>query len=83
MSLFVSKYGSSLNAQRQLFTSKIHLATAFDGVASGFRNNSIKGLAPGLRLSGRITSHIIHKARTLLMGQAYLRRQTATQLSPG
>lgn len=59
MSLFVSTNVSSLNAQRQLFTSNIHLSTAFERLSSGFRINSAKDDAAGLQISDRITSQIM------------------------
>ncbi len=58
MSLFVSTNVSSLNAQRQLFTSNIQLDTAFERLSSGFRINSAKDDAAGLQISDRITSQI-------------------------
>ncbi len=59
MSLFVSTNVSSLNAQRQLITSNIHLSTAFERLSSGFRINSAKDDAAGLQISDRITSQIM------------------------
>lgn len=58
MSLYVSTNVSSLNAQRQLFTSNIELSTAFERLSSGFRINSAKDDAAGLQISNRITSQI-------------------------
>jgi len=58
MSLYVSTNVSSLNAQRQLFTSNLHLSTAFERLSSGFRINSAKDDA-GLQISDRITSQIM------------------------
>ena len=40
MSLFVNTNVSSLNAQRQLFTTGNNLSTAFERLSSGFRINS-------------------------------------------
>ena len=40
MSLFVNTNVSSLNAQRQLFTTGNNLNTAFERLSSGFRINS-------------------------------------------
>ena len=59
MSLYVSTNVSSLNAQRQLFTSNNHLSTAFERLSSGFRINSAKDDAAGLQISDRITSQIM------------------------
>ena len=59
MSLYVSTNVSSLNAQRQLFTSNLHLSTAFARLSSGFRINSAKDDAAGLQISDRITSQIM------------------------
>ena len=56
MSLYVSTNVSSLNAQRQLFTSNLQLSTAFERLSSGFRINSAKDDAAGLQISDRITS---------------------------
>ncbi|MDM7860161.1 flagellin [Alteromonas sp. ASW11-36] len=58
MSLFVSTNVSSLNAQRQLFTSNNQLNTAFERLSSGFRINSAKDDAAGLQISDRITTQI-------------------------
>ena len=59
MSLYVSTNVSSLNAQRQLFTSNNNLSTAFERLSSGFRINSAKDDAAGLQISDRITSQIM------------------------
>ena len=59
MSLYVSTNVSSLNAQRQLFTSNLQLSTAFERLSSGFRINSAKDDAAGLQISDRITSQIM------------------------
>lgn len=58
MGLFVSTNVSSLNAQRQLFTSNTGLTTAFERLSSGFRINSARDDAAGLQISDRITSQI-------------------------
>ena len=58
MTLFVSTNVSSLNAQRQLFTSNNQLNTAFQRLSSGFRINSAKDDAAGLQISDRITTQI-------------------------
>ena len=59
MSLYVSTNVSSLNSQRQLFTSGNHLSTAFERLSSGYRINSAKDDAAGLQISDRITSQIM------------------------
>jgi flagellin len=59
MSLYVSTNVSSLNAQRQLFTSNTHLSTSFERLSSGFRINSAKDDAAGLQISDRMTSQIM------------------------
>ena len=59
MSLYVSTNVSSLNAQRQLFTSNLQLSTAFERLSSGFRINSAKDDPAGLQISDRITSQIM------------------------
>ena len=58
MTLFVSTNVSSLNAQRQLFTSNNNLNTAFERLSSGFRINSAKDDAAGLQISDRMTTQI-------------------------
>jgi flagellin len=58
MTLFVNTNVSSLNAQRQLFTSNNELSTAFERLSSGFRINSAADDAAGLQISDRITSQI-------------------------
>ena len=58
MTLFVNTNVSSLNAQRQLFTSNNNLNTAFERLSSGFRINSAKDDAAGLQISDRMTSQI-------------------------
>ena len=59
MSLYVSTNVSSLNSQRQLFTSGNQLSTAFERLSSGYRINSAKDDAAGLQISDRITSQIM------------------------
>lgn len=59
MSLFVNTNVSSLNAQRQLFTSGNNLNTAFERLSSGFRINSAKDDAAGLQISNRMTSQVM------------------------
>ena len=51
MSLFVNTNVSSLNAQRQLFTTGNNLSTAFERLSSGFRINSASDDAAGLAIS--------------------------------
>ena len=58
MTLFVNTNVSSLNAQRQLFTSGNGLDTAFERLSSGFRINSAADDAAGLQISDRVTSQI-------------------------
>jgi flagellin len=58
MSLFVNTNVSSLNAQRQLFTTSNNLSTAFERLSSGFRINSAADDAAGLQISDRLTSQI-------------------------
>ena len=58
MTLFVSTNVSSLNAQRQLFTSNNNLNTAYERLSSGFRINSAKDDAAGLQISDRMTTQI-------------------------
>ena len=58
MSLFVNTNVSSLNAQRQLFTTGNNLSTAFERLSSGFRINSAADDAAGLQISDRLTSQI-------------------------
>lgn len=59
MSLFVNTNISSLNAQRQMFTSTSGLNTAFERLSSGFRINSAKDDAAGLQISDRMTTQIM------------------------
>jgi flagellin len=59
MSLFVSTNISSLNAQRQLFTSNGNLNVAYERLSSGFRINSAKDDAAGLQISNRLTTQIL------------------------
>ncbi|MBR9791050.1 MAG: flagellin FliC [Gammaproteobacteria bacterium] len=58
MSLYVNTNVSSLNAQRQLFTTGNELSTAFERLSSGFRINSAADDAAGLQISDRMTSQI-------------------------
>ncbi|KHT44503.1 flagellin [Alteromonas marina] len=58
MSLFVNTNVSSLNAQRQLFTTGNNLSTAFERLSSGFRINSAADDAAGLQITDRMTSQI-------------------------
>ena len=58
MSLFVNTNVSSLNAQRQLFTTGNNLNTAFARLSSGFRINSAADDAAGLQITDRMTSQI-------------------------
>ena len=58
MSLFVNTNVSSLNAQRQLFTTGNNLNTAFERLSSGFRINSAADDAAGLQITDRMTSQI-------------------------
>ncbi len=58
MSLFVNTNVSSLNAQRQLFTTGNNLSTAFERLSSGFRINSAADDAAGLQITDRMTSQV-------------------------
>jgi len=58
MSLFVNINVSSLNAQRQLFTTGNNLSTAFERLSSGFRINSAADDAAGLQITDRMTSQV-------------------------
>ena len=58
MSLFVNTNVSSLNAQRQLFTTGNNLSNAFERLSSGFRINSAADDAAGLQITDRMTSQI-------------------------
>ncbi|GMM71439.1 flagellin A [Alteromonas gracilis] len=58
MSLFVNTNVSSLNAQRQLFTTGNNLSTAFERLSSGYRINSAADDAAGLQITDRMTSQI-------------------------
>ena len=58
MSLFVNTNVSSLNAQRQLFTTGNNLSTAFERLSSGFRINSAADDAAGLKITDRMTSQV-------------------------
>ena len=59
MSLFVNTNVSSLNAQRQLFTTGNNLSTAFERLSSGLRINSAADDAAGLQISDRLQSQIL------------------------
>lgn len=58
MTLFVNTNVSSLNAQRQLFTTGNNLSTAFERLSSGFRINSAADDAAGLQITDRMTSQV-------------------------
>ena len=58
MSLFVNTNVSSLNAQRQLFTTGNNLSTACERLSSGYRINSAADDAAGLQITDRMTSQI-------------------------
>ena len=58
MSLFDNTNVSSLNAQRQLFTTGNNLSTAFERLSSGFRINSAADDAAGLQITDRMTSQV-------------------------
>ena len=58
MSLFVNTNVSSLNAQRQLFSTGNNLDTAFERLSSGFRINSAADDAAGLQITDRMTSQV-------------------------
>ena len=58
MSLFVNTNVSSLNAQRQLFTTGKHLEKNMQKLSSGFRINSAADDAAGLQITDRMTSQI-------------------------
>jgi len=58
MSLFVNTNVSSLNAQRQLFSTGNNLDTAFERLSSGFRINSAADHAAGLQITDRMTSQV-------------------------
>ena len=58
MSLFVNTNVSSLNAQRQLFTTGNNLSTAFERLSSGFRINSAADDAAGLQITDRMSSQV-------------------------
>lgn len=59
MGLYVNTNVSSLNAQRQLFSSSNGLSTSFERLSSGFRINSAADDAAGLQISDRMTSQIM------------------------
>jgi flagellin len=58
MGLFVNTNVSSLNAQRQLFSSGQALNTSFERLSSGFRINRAADDAAGLQISDRLTSQV-------------------------
>ncbi len=58
MGLFVNTNVSSLNAQRQLFSSGQALNTSFERLSSGFRINRAADDAAGLQISDRLTTQI-------------------------
>jgi flagellin len=58
MGLFVNTNVSSLNAQRQLFTSGQALNTSFERLSSGFRINRAADDAAGLQISDRLTTQV-------------------------
>jgi flagellin len=58
MGLFVNTNVSSLNAQRQLFTSGQSLNTSFERLSSGFRINRAADDAAGLQISDRLTTQV-------------------------
>lgn len=58
MGLFVNTNVSSLNAQRQLFTSGQALSTSFERLSSGFRINRAADDAAGLQISDRLTTQV-------------------------
>ena len=58
MGLFVNTNVSSLNAQRQLFSSGQALNSSFERLSSGFRINRAADDAAGLQISDRLTTQI-------------------------
>lgn len=58
MSLFVNTNVSSLNAQRQLYSSGQALNTSFERLSSGFRINRAADDAAGLQISDRLTTQV-------------------------
>ena len=58
MGLFVNTNVSSLNAQRQLFSSGQALNTSFERLSSGFRINRAADDAAGLQISDRLTTQV-------------------------
>ncbi|GAB3030400.1 flagellin N-terminal helical domain-containing protein [Bowmanella dokdonensis] len=58
MSLYVNTNVSSLNAQRQLFSTGNALSTSYERLSSGFRINRAADDAAGLQISDRMTSQI-------------------------
>ena len=59
MSLIVNTNVSSLNAQRQMMTSRLGLDQAFERLSSGLRINSAADDAAGLQISDRLQSQIL------------------------
>ena len=58
MGLFVNTNVSSLNAQRNLFSSSQSLSTSFERLSSGFRINRAADDAAGLQITDRLTSQV-------------------------
>ncbi|MFQ3190962.1 MAG: flagellin [Paraglaciecola sp.] len=58
MGLFVNTNVSSLNAQRQLFSSGQALNSSFERLSSGFRINRAADDAAGLQISDRLTTQV-------------------------
>ena len=58
MGLFVNTNVSSLNTQRQLFSSGQALNTSFERLSSGFRINRAADDAAGLQISDRLTTQV-------------------------
>jgi len=56
--MFVNTNVSSINAQRQLFTSGNALSTSMERLSSGFRINSAADDAAGLQIADRMTAQI-------------------------
>ncbi|MFM2482606.1 flagellin [Celerinatantimonas sp. YJH-8] len=69
MAVVVNTNVSSLNAQRQLYSSGNSLDTAYQRLSSGFRINSAKDDAAGLQISNRMTSQIQGLDRATMNGQ--------------
>ena len=58
MGLFVNTNVSSLNAQRNLFSSSQALNTSFERLSSGFRINRASDDAAGLQITDRLTTQV-------------------------